>query len=74
MSKYVKVENCKELVRDSNSRAILNTNATALDEAKKRKEAKLSEQNRINTLEEKVDRLTDIVLALLNRIESDGTD
>ena len=58
---YVQVKDEKNLVRDPNSKAILNTNIEALDAYKKRKQtyAKI----------EKIDQLEDKVKSIENKID-----
>ena len=61
VKEYIQVEDQKDLVRDPNSKAILNTNIQALSAYKKRKQtyAKI----------EKIDQLEDKVKNIENKID-----
>lgn len=57
MSRYQKVEGHTSLVRDTRTGAILNTNRSEIARARKRKEAKRLEAERLNTLSKEVSLL-----------------
>ena len=62
----LKVEGHSHLYRDPKSNAIVNTNKDQIKAAKLRRKLAQAERDRINRLEEKVDRLTELMEALLN--------
>lgn len=57
MEKYQKVEGHNSLIRDKQTGAILNTNRSEIARARKRKEAKKQEAERLNTLSKEVSSL-----------------
>jgi chromosome segregation ATPase len=79
INKFIKVEDEKYLYRDSNSKAVVNTNATALKEYKESK-AKRSEKNSqilqyqddINTLKDEVTDIKNSLKQLLDALNSKG--
>lgn len=70
MSDKVQVKENKYLVRDSNSKAILNTNVEAL-QAYKKKKATFKKIEKIDTLEDKIqsiEKKIDHVLEAMNKL------
>jgi len=61
----LKVEGQSDLYK--NGPAVVNTDRRAYERAKQRKAAKLAEQQRIDNIENKLDRLTDLVERLLDK-------
>lgn len=57
MSRYQKVEGHTSLVRDARTGAIINTNRSEIARARKRKEAKKQEAERLDTLSKEVSSL-----------------
>jgi hypothetical protein len=58
---YYKVKDRTHLVRDSETKAIINTNSKALEEAKLRKDNKLKQEKRLDILENKLEQILDIL-------------
>lgn len=59
------VEGMPALRKDAQSGAVINTDREALLAARRLKEARLAEQDKVKNLEEKVDRLTALLEQLL---------
>ena len=57
MNRYKKVEGPTSLVRDARTGAIINTNSSEIARARKRKEAKKQEAERLDTLSKEVSSL-----------------
>lgn len=57
MDKYQKVEGHSSLIRDNQTGAILNTNRSEIARARKRKEAKKRETEKLNSLSNEVTTL-----------------
>ena len=57
MDRYKKVEGHTSLVRDTRTGAIINTNRSEIARARKRKEAKKQEAERLDTLSKEVSSL-----------------
>jgi hypothetical protein len=57
MDKYQKVEGHSSLIRDKQTGAILNTNRSEIARARKRKEAKKRETEKLNSLSNEVTTL-----------------
>lgn len=57
MSSYLKVEGHNNLVRDSRTGAILNTNKSEIENARKRKQINQERHQHINSLTEEVKEL-----------------
>ena len=53
-SKFIKIEGNPDLCRDADTNAIINKNAGALEKAKAMKQKRLSDKNRLDTLEKDV--------------------
>jgi hypothetical protein len=69
--KYAKVKENPELVRDMNSKAVLNTNLTAMQAYKKKREKQQEIQSAvddINNLRQEVNELKTLMQRLLDKI------
>jgi len=69
--KYAKVKENPELIRDMNSKAVLNTNLTALQAYKKKREKQQEIQSAvedINNLRQEVNELKTLMQRLLDKI------
>ena len=64
---YIEVEGHKDLVRDMNTTAILNTNKNAYPQAKERSERIKKEKKEINILKEDVNEIKDMLRKLLEQ-------
>ena len=65
----LKVDGHSNLYRDPKSNAIVNTNKEQIRLARERRKLAQQNKNRIAKLEEKVDKLTELMEALLNGID-----
>jgi hypothetical protein len=70
--KLIPVENSNGLFRDASSNAIINTDNNALMKAKAQKEAKKKEQNRIDSIEQRMDTIESLLKDLIARMTDDG--
>lgn len=59
---YYKIKENNDLSRDINTRAIINTNRSALERAQDSKQKRISAEKRISTLEEKIDMILNILM------------
>lgn len=66
MSRYQKVEGHTSLVRDTRTGAIINTNRSEIARARKRKEAKKQEAERLDTLSKEVSSLQSEISEIKN--------
>jgi hypothetical protein len=69
MKNYVKIENSPDLVKDTNSGAVLNTNVQALEAYRKRREKNSKIDNledEINTIKQTVNELKSLMMAILS--------
>ena len=68
MTQYLKIEDAPDLVKDTTSGAVLNTNVQALEAYRKRRE-KLSKvdalENKVASLEENINELKSLLIAVL---------
>ena len=64
---YIEVEGHKDLVRDMNTTAILNTNKNAYQQAKERVERIKKEKEEINILKQDVNEIKDMLQKLLEK-------
>tara|TARA_B100000925_G_scaffold242536_1_gene192007 strand:+ start:614 stop:823 length:210 start_codon:yes stop_codon:yes gene_type:complete len=62
----------KDLVKDEETGAILNTNEQEIEKAKKVKEAKEAEKDEIAQLKDDVSELKDMMKQLLEKMNNDG--
>jgi|TARA_R110000765_G_scaffold119245_1_gene214106 tetrahydromethanopterin S-methyltransferase subunit B len=67
MSKYIKIENEQDLVKDSDTGAILNTNLDSLSayKAKRKKDAEM--QNRVDKMENDIGDIKSMLKELINK-------
>jgi hypothetical protein len=68
MNQYIKIEDTPDLVKDTNSGALLNTNVQALEAYRKRREkfSKVEElENKVVSLEHTINELKSLVIAVL---------
>jgi tetrahydromethanopterin S-methyltransferase subunit B len=67
MSKYINIENEQDLVKDSDTGAILNTNLDSLSayKAKRKKDAEM--QNRVDKMENDIGDIKSMLKELLNK-------
>jgi chromosome segregation ATPase len=79
INKFIKVEDEKYLYRDSNSKAVVNTNSTALKEYRESREKRseknsqiLQYQDDINTLKDEVTDIKNSLKQLLDALNSKG--
>lgn len=66
---YKKVEGHSDLVRDENSGAVINNNATAYQNYISLRDQKLKESQRIQNLESEVGEIKSLLKELLNKLE-----
>jgi hypothetical protein len=69
MKNYIKIENSPDLVKDTSSGAVLNTNVQALEAYRKRREKNSKVDNledEINTIKQTVNELKSLMLAILS--------
>lgn len=68
MTEYLKIEDAPDLVKDTSSGAVLNTNVQALEAYRKRRE-KLNKvdtlENKVASLEDTINELKSLVIAVL---------
>lgn len=59
--KYKKIKDTQNLLRDTKTNAVINTDREALENAKASKQKRLNDRKRIDTLEEKVDLILELL-------------
>ena len=68
MTEYLKIEDAPDLVKDTSSGAVLNTNVQALEAYRRRRE-KLNKvdtlENRVASLEDTINELKSLIIAVL---------
>lgn len=72
MKNFIKIEDRNDLIKDSSSKAILNSDISTLNEykMKKKQQQELSNQkNSINKLEEKVSKIEDKLDLIIQLLE-----
>jgi len=72
MSEFISINNNEDLVRDSHSKAVLNTNLEALEAWKKRKEKTKrieTHEKEINTIREELDEIKTMLETIVKRIK-----
>lgn len=79
INKFIKVKEEKFLYRDANSKAVVNTNTTALKEYKESKLKRMAKntqilqyENDINTLKDEVTDIKNSLRLLLDKLNSEG--
>lgn len=65
----IKVEDDKNLVRDSINGAILNTNKRGLEEYLRNRQQKLSLQKQVDNLQDEVSELKNLINTIINSLE-----
>lgn len=68
MTDYLKIEDAPDLVKDTRSGAILNTNVRALEAYRKKREkfSKVDElENKVVSLEQNINELKSLIIAVL---------
>lgn len=69
MTEYVKVEGHPDLVKDTRSGALLNTDGNALQAYKKRKQTLQQTENRLDKLESDVGEIKDLLKELIGKFK-----
>tara|TARA_B100000287_G_scaffold127071_1_gene119160 strand:- start:260 stop:472 length:213 start_codon:yes stop_codon:yes gene_type:complete len=64
-----KIEGHKNLIRDDNNMAIINTDSSKLRTAKRLKDRIRTQDNEINTLRQEVNEMKDILLQINERMK-----
>jgi hypothetical protein len=67
MSKYVKVKDNEDLVRDKNNSAILNVDADALSKYKMRREQERKRNEEIDELKKDVSEIKSLLLQMIDK-------
>mgnify|MGYP003119280096 CR=1 FL=1 len=67
MSKYVKVKDNEDLVRDKNNSAILNVDADALSKYKMRREQERKRNEEIEELKKDVSEIKSLLLQMIDK-------
>tara|TARA_Y100000034_G_scaffold97197_1_gene118658 strand:- start:1102 stop:1326 length:225 start_codon:yes stop_codon:yes gene_type:complete len=73
MSEFISINNNEDLVRDSHSKAILNTNLESLEAWKRRKEKSKrieTHEKEINTIRKELDEIKSMVEDVLRKISN----
>lgn len=68
MSKFIKVENQHDLVRDKTTGAILNINNDELERARARKQARRQRDSEINQLKNDVAQIKDMLSKIAEKL------
>ena len=63
---FLKIEDAPDYVKDTNSGAILNTNVRALEAYRTKREKQKSLENRVASLENNINELKSLLLAVLS--------
>ena len=67
MTKYIKIENEQDLVKDSETGAILNTNLDSLSAYKVKRKRDAEMQNRVDKMESDIGDIKSMLKELLNK-------
>jgi len=67
MTKYIKIENEQDLVKDSETGAILNTNLDSLSAYKAKRKRDAEMQNRVDKMESDIGDIKSMLKELLNK-------
>ena len=70
--KLVRIEGSKDLVKDEETGAVLNSNETEIEAAKIRKEQRVEKENEFETLKNDVSELKDMMKQILEKMNKDG--
>lgn len=70
--KLVRIEGSKDLVKDEETGAVLNSNETEIKAAKIRKEQRVEKENELETLKNDVGELKDMMKQILEKMNKDA--
>ncbi len=70
--KLVRIEGSKDLVKDEETGAVLNSNETEIEAAKIRKEQRVEKENEFETLKNDVGELKDMMKQILEKMNKDA--
>ncbi len=70
--KLVRIEGSKDLVKDEETGAVLNSNETEIEAAKIRKEQRVEKENEFEKLKNDVGVLKDMMKQILEKMNKDG--
>ena len=70
--KLVRIEGSKDLVKDEETGAVLNSNETEIEAAKIRKEQRVEKENEFETLKNDVGELKDMMKQILEKMNNDA--
>ena len=70
--KLVRIEGSKDLVKDEETGAVLNSNETEIKAAKIRKEQRVEKENEFETLKNDVGELKDMMKQILEKMNKDA--
>ena len=70
--KLVRIEGSKDLVKDEETGAVLNSNETEIEAAKIRKEQRVEKENELETLKNDVGALKDMMKQILEKMNKDA--
>ena len=70
--KLVRIEGSKDLVKDEETGAVLNSNETEIEAAKIRKEQRVEKENEFETLKNDVGELKDMMKQISEKMNKDG--
>ena len=70
--KLVRIEGSKDLVKDEETGAVLNSNETEIEAAKIRKEQRVKKENEFETLKNDVGELKDMMKQILEKMNKDA--
>ena len=70
--KLVRIEGSKDLVKDEETCAVLNSNETEIEAAKIRKEQRVEKENEFETLKNDVGELKDMMKQILEKMNKDA--
>ena len=70
--KLVRIEGSKDLVKDEETGAVLNSNETEIEAAKIRKEQSVEKENEFETLKNDVGELKDMMKQILEKMNKDA--
>lgn len=70
--KLVRIEGSKDLVKDEETGAVLNSNETEIEAAKIRKEQRVEKENELETLKNDVGELKDMMKQILEKMNKDA--
>ena len=71
MKTFIDIEGSNGLVRDTSTMAVINTNEVARNAAKQARLTRLEQQEKINTLENKMENIENMLQKILNKLGND---